>query len=170
MTGKRIYYDMLGGGKKVVYRRRFKYYLIKICRLQDSPKSVAGGFAFGTVVHFYPTCGFGALVTVVLAGLFRTNIAAATLAWAFTMPLFPVMFYLDFVVGHLFVKPVNCSVSPLVRNVSHSGWKSLMLLGKAFLIGALFNGIVATIILWWTGYIILKRYRKNILRFVCRVL
>jgi uncharacterized protein (DUF2062 family) len=152
----------------VNYHRRLKYYLIKLCRLQDSPKSVAGGFVLGTVVHFYPTSGFGALFAVGLSRLFRTNCIAATIAWAITIPLFPLLFYLNILIGCIFVEPAEKSISKLFYNFSHLGWTDFLLLGKAFFIGSIINSIVATIILWWLGYIILKRYRKNILSFICR--
>lgn len=150
----------------MIYRRRLKYYLIKLCRLHDSPKSVAGGFALGTIVHFYPTFGFGALFAVALSSLFRTNNIAATLAWAITSPLFPVLFYLNIVVGCIFFAPAERSITKLI--MVHVSWRDVLHLSKAFFLGAVINGIIAAAILWWLGYLVLKYNRKNILRFICR--
>jgi len=154
----------------MTYRRRLKYYLIKLCRLHDSPKSVAGGFAWGTIIHFYPTCGFGALFTMALAGVFRTNMVAATLAWAVTMPLFPFFFYLNFVVGDHLVQPATSNVHLAVSGLEHFRWRDILLLGKAFIVGSVINSMISVIVLWWLGYVIMKRYRKTVLNLIRRVI
>lgn len=150
----------------MTYKRRLKYYLIKLCRLHDSPKSVAGGFAFGALVHFYPTFGFGGLLAVALSSLFRTNNVAATLSWAILSPLFPVLFYLNIVIGSIFFEPAERSLDRLI--MVHVSWRDVMHLGKAFFIGALINGLIAAVIIWWLGYLVLKYNRKTILRFIRR--
>lgn len=152
----------------MIYRRRVKYYLIKLCRLHDSPLSVAGGFAVGTIIHFYPTAGFGALFAVGLSSLLRTNNIAATLAWAITSPLFPFFFYLNLVVGTMLFEPAERSISKIINNIVYVGWKDILHLGKAFFLGAIINSIIAAAVLWWLGYMILKHNRKNILRFIRR--
>lgn len=152
------------------YRRRLKYYLIKLCRLHDSPKSVAGGIAVGTVIHFYPTCGLGAVFTAALAGLFRANLVAATLAWALTMPLFPFFFYLNLLVGDQFVQPTRPNIYIAVKKMAHLGWRDVILLGKAFVIGSIINGVIALILIWWLGYLLLRRYRKSLLALIRRAL
>lgn len=154
----------------MIYRRRLKYYLIKLCRLHDSPQAVAGGFAVGTIIHFYPTAGFGALFAVALSSLLRTNNIAATLAWAITSPLFPFLFYLNLVVGCALFEPAGRSVSKMIINIVHIGWRDILHLGKAFFLGALINCVIAAAVLWWLGYLVLKHNRKKILNFIRRTI
>ncbi len=154
----------------MAYRRRLKYYLIKLCRLQDSPRAIAGGFACGTVIHFYPTCGFGALFAVGVARLFRTNLIAATLAWAITLPLFPLLFYLNLVTG-TFVHNLTMNRMNLnAAKITHIHIKSILLVGKVFLLGSVINGLLGAVIIWFSGYLILQRHRKEVICFISRVL
>lgn len=151
----------------MVYRRRLKYYLLKLCRLHDSPRAVAGGFAWGMVTHFYPTFGFGPLFAVGLAKIFRTNLVAATLAWAITMPLFPLFFYFNVITGDLFVER---DVRMAIYKISRIKLKGVLILGKAFIIGSIVNGLLAAVTVWWVGTIILKCYRKEIITCIRRSL
>jgi hypothetical protein len=54
--------------------------------------------------------------------------------------------------------------------MSHLGWRDVLILGKAFVIGSLINGIAAVVLLWWLGCLLLKRHRKNVLNFIRRAL
>lgn len=148
------------------YRRRLVYYLIRIFRLHDSPKAVAGGLAWGTFVHFFPTFGGGALFAVSLAGLFRTNLAAATVAWAITLPLFPVFFYINFLVGNWLLDIDAPDIICLVNNIVYFKLSEVFLLGRAFLLGSLVNALVSLGIIWWSGSYLLKRFRKETLQFI----
>lgn len=151
------------------YRRQLKYYLIKIFRLQDSPKDVAGGLAWGTFVHFYPTCGFGAIFAVLMARIFRTNLVAATVGWAVTTPLFPLFFYFNILSGERILgQEPGLRISMAAIHSLH--FKDIIYLGKAFALGSILNSIIGVLILWWLGFIALKRYRKNALGFIRRVL
>ena len=153
----------------MVYRRRLKYYLITLCRLKDSPRAIAGGFACGTAIHFYPTCGFGALFAVGIARLFRTNMIAATAAWAIMMPLFPLFFYLNLVTGTVVDNLTINRINLVAKKLSQINMHSVLLMGKAFLLGSIINGLIGTAIIWFSGYILLKRNRKKVLRIICRV-
>lgn len=151
------------------YRRRLKYYLIRIFRLQDSPKDVAGGLAWGTFVHFYPTCGFGALFAVLMARIFRTNMVAATVGWAVTTPLFPLFFYLNILSGE-FMLGRQPGLNITAAAVHSLRLRDVIYLGKAFTMGSIVNSFGSVFFLWWLGYIALKRYRKDTLNFIRRVL
>lgn len=164
---QRIYEGM--GWLFLKYRRKLKYYLLKLFRLHDSPKSVAGGLAWGTFVHFYPTCGLGALFAVGMARIFNTNLAAATLGWAITTPLFPLFFYFNFQMGELILGPC-ADLTYSMRFMRHLHFRDIVIIGKAFAYGSLVNGIIGVIFLWWLGYILLKRYRKETLNYIRRIL
>lgn len=152
------------------YRRRAKFYLLKLFRLHDSPKAVAGGIAWGTFVHFYPTFGFGALFAVGLARLFRSNMIAATLAWGITMPLFPLLFYLNFKTGDFLLGKHMTHLHMAVQGMAHLRFKDLVLAGEVFFLGSFINGVIGLLLIWWIGYLLFKRYRKNTLNWIKRVL
>lgn len=149
----------------MTYRRRLKYYLITLCRLHDSPRAVSGGFAFGALTHFFPTFGLGPFIAAGAAGLFRTNMIASILGWAIIMPLFPAFFYLNIITGRLIISLAPGRDLPL-REPSYLVLKKLLFLGKAFFIGSIINSVLGLVLFWWVGYILLKKYRNNILRYV----
>lgn len=151
------------------YRRRLKYYLIKVFRLHDSPKDVAGGLAWGTFVNFYPTFGFGALLAVFMARFSRSNYVAATVGWAISAPLFPLFFYFnilsgEFVLGHERGLRLSAAAIRCLR------FRDVIFLGKAFTLGTVINSSLSAIAMWWLGYIALKKYRKRALNFIKRSL
>ncbi|MFZ5754662.1 MAG: DUF2062 domain-containing protein [Bacillota bacterium] len=154
----------------MTYRRRLKFYLLKLFRLHDSPKAIAGGIAWGAFVHFYPTFGFGPLIAVGMARLFRTNMAAATVGWAVFMPLFPFFFYLNFLVGDLITGVPTENIWQAIQGISHICLKDILLLGKAFTLGFFVNSTLEVILFWWGGYILFKRYRKEALLLIRRIL
>jgi uncharacterized protein (DUF2062 family) len=129
---------------------------------------VAGGFAWGSFVHFYPTFGFGAVFAIAIARLFGTNILAATIGWAVAMPLFPLFFYLNFKVGDLLSGVSTTNIGAAMQEIMHMKFGSLIYIGKAFLIGSVINGIVGVILIRWVSYLLLKRYRKKTLLFIYR--
>lgn len=148
------------------YRRRLKYYLIKLCRLKDSPKAVAGGLAWGAFVHFYPTFGLGPLIAVFMAGLFRTNIVAATVGWAIIMPLFPLFFYFNLKIGDFLIGLPTSNIVMALHGLSHISLKDVFLVSKAFIIGSVINGILGVVFIWVAGFCLLKKYRKEILYYI----
>lgn len=150
------------GGLVLGYRRRWKYYMLKLFRLHDSPKAVAGGLAWGTFVHFFPTCGFGALMAVGLARLGRANMVAATLGWAVTAPLFPLFFYLNFSLGfHLLGGKGELGLT--LASMYDLHLNDLLLLGKVFFLGAIINGVLCVLLIGWVGKFFLQRYQKETL-------
>lgn len=158
------------GGITLKYRRRLKYYFIRLFRLKDSPKAVAGGAAFGLLTHFYPTFGFGPLFAVAMAGLFRTNIVAATLAWAVFMPLFPILFYLNFLMGDFLIGVPTKHIAYALHGMAHIRFWDIMKVGQAFFLGALVNGTIEVIIIWWLGAKFLNKHRKDALGLIKRIL
>jgi uncharacterized protein (DUF2062 family) len=138
--------------------------------LKDSPRAISGGFACGMGTHFYPTFGFGPLFAVGAARLSGTNMVAATAAWAITMPFFPLFFYLNIVTGTA-VDNLNINrINLVTKRLSQIDISTVLHVGKAFLIGSVVNGLFGTAVMWLTGYILLKRHRKKVIGFICRVL
>lgn len=122
----------------MLYRRRLKFYLLKILHLHGSPHKVALGFALGCVINFIPTFGFAIPLAAFFAGLFRLNIVAAIIGDIVLKPLFPLCLYLDYRIGHL--------------------------LGVSFFLGMFFNIFLFAAILYLISFILLKYYRSPLLR------
>jgi uncharacterized protein (DUF2062 family) len=147
-------------------RRRLKYYLLKLIRLKDSPKAVAGGLAWGGFVHFYPVFGVGPLLAVTMAKLSRVNMAAATVGWVVFMPLFPFFFYLNYLIGNLFVRVPAEDLKIVMQSFINFRLEDYLLVGKAFIIGSLLNSLVELVLIWTAGSFFLKRYRKRTQEFI----
>jgi len=147
-----------------------KYYLLRFFRIATSPFSAAGGFACGTVVHFHLTSGFGLPLALFLAKLTRTSCMASSLAWALTMPLVPVMFYLNFLTGDLILRQTTPEILLAIRDLTTLKFSRLLEIGKAFIIGGILNTFLGLIILWFLGFLFLKKYRNPALNFVKKYL
>lgn len=154
----------------MTYRRIVKYYLLRFLRIATSPFSAAGGFACGTIVHFHLTSGFGLAIALFLAKLTRTSCIASTLAWALTMPLFPLFFYLNFLTGDLVLREKTPDILMAIKELALLKFYNILIIGKTFLIGSLVNSLIAFFIIWISGFFLLKRYRKPALRFVRKYL
>src|SRR6478752_362796 len=92
--------------KLVFLKRRFKYLLIKLLRLKDHSHKVALGFSLGSIVNFIPTFGFGLMISVGLAKLCKGNSIAGLIGGMLFMWAFPLLFYLNMVVGS-YIFPVD---------------------------------------------------------------
>jgi uncharacterized protein len=57
--------------------RKFKYNLVRILRVNDSPHQVALGFTLGFIPNWYPTFGLGVILSVGLAKSVKSNTVAA---------------------------------------------------------------------------------------------
>lgn len=154
----------------MTYRRLTKYYLLRFLRIATSPFSSAGGFACGTVVHFHLTSGFGLPLALTLAKLTRTSCVAASLAWALTMPLVPFLFYLNFLTGDLVLRQTTPDILIAIQDLALLKFYRILEVGKAFIVGSIFNTIFGFIIFWFLAYHFLKRYRKPTLKLVRKYL
>jgi len=150
----------------MTYRRIVKYYLLRFFRIATSPFSAAGGFACGTVVHFHLTSGFGLPLALFLAKITRTSCIASSLAWALTMPLVPILFYLNFLTGDLILQQTTPDILHAIRDLTTLKFYRLLVIGKAFIIGGIFNTFFGLIIIWFLGFLFLKKYRTPALDFV----
>lgn len=145
------------------YLRLTKYYLLKLFRISDSPSAIGRGFAMGIIVHFYPIFGFGLPMALFTAQLVRGSIAASGLGWAVTSPLWPPFFYLNFLVGDWVLGNDTEDIIQAIYNVAHAHFSDLLIIGKAFFLGAIINTIVTFVIIRWLVFVMVSRYRKEIL-------
>ncbi|MFZ5942799.1 MAG: DUF2062 domain-containing protein [Bacillota bacterium] len=152
----------------MTYRRLTKYYLLRFLRIATSPFCAAGGFACGTVIHFFPTSGFGLPLALFLAKITRTSYIASSLAWALTMPLVPLMFYLNFITGDFILRETTPDIFIAIKDLATLKFSRFLIIGKTFIVGSLVNSALGLISLWFLGFIFLKRYRQPALRLVRR--
>lgn len=147
-----------------MWRRRLRFYILKLLRLEGAPAKVAFGFALGACINFYPTFGIALILAGFLGGLTKSNVPAALLGDLLFKPLFPVMFYTNLVVGDNLISEKTQNLSLAWSEVLQLHTESFVILGKVFFMGALINSLVLGAILFAVVYKIFKDYRKKLAR------
>lgn len=152
------------------WRRRIKYYLLRLLRQQSGVHSTALGLSIGFLPHFYPTFGFGPLLAVGLAYLVRANKIAALLSSTVSSWTWPFLFYLNYKVGALLtnrqldVDRINVddgSINDVAKEAGDFGWN--------FIIGAGINTVIAGILLYFVSLYLYSKYRKGMLAHIKKV-
>lgn len=115
------------------------YQTIRFFRLRGSRETGARGFAVGLTCNFFPTFGFGALLSGFLARLCGGNIVAGFLGGSVLAFFWPVLFFLNVRVGAVFLRPA-VRVEEM-DDVTPQAIDALVW-GKTFLIGAVLNSLV----------------------------
>ncbi|GAB6926741.1 hypothetical protein JCM10914A_07240 [Paenibacillus sp. JCM 10914] len=154
------------------YIRKFKYYLLRTLRMQNSDHRIALGFAVGFFPCWFPTFGIDLLLAPLLARLVKGNIPSAFLAATTGSVLWPGLFYWNYKVGvmvHLLTTyPRSFEIEDAITapipetdyiiETDHFGiWGDM---GINFLVGAVINSFLSTLILYAILRIILSKYRK----------
>nr|WP_304220036.1 DUF2062 domain-containing protein [Fredinandcohnia onubensis] len=150
--------------------RKFKYNLVRILRVNDSPHQVALGFTLGFIPNWYPTFGLGVILSVGLAKLVKSNTVAAFVSGVLGAPLWPVLFLLNYKVGSLLLdkstKVEELEDVAYADALEHTidGVNSFFSKGFTFLEGALINTILFSICIYFIVKFLFKMYRKGLLR------
>lgn len=150
--------------------RKFKYNLVRILRINDSPHQVALGFTLGFIPNWYPTFGLGVILSVGLAKLVKSNTVAAFVSGVLGAPLWPVLFLLNYKVGSLLLdkstKVEELEDVAYADALEHTidGVNSSFSKGFTFLEGALINTILFSICIYFIVKFLFKMYRKGLLR------
>ncbi|MFD1780108.1 DUF2062 domain-containing protein [Fredinandcohnia salidurans] len=150
--------------------RKFKYNLVRILRVNDSPHQVALGFTLGFIPNWYPTFGLGVILSVGLAKLVKSNTVAALVSGVLGAPLWPVLFLLNYKVGSLLfdksTKVDELEEVDYADALEHTldGVNSFFSKGFTFLEGALINTILFSIFIYFIVKFLFKMYRKGLLR------
>lgn len=163
-------------------KRFLKYYLLKFFRSGQCPEMAAGGFACGVVVNFYPTFGIGLVLALLMAKITKTSLLTTTLGYGLTMPFFPFFFYSNYVVGRSLtglyaVHPGTSAPLADLEFLTISTLNSLETAGNvvsqtfsfsqagtAFVIGSLFTGLLAFLLIWQGGSYLLRRRRQEAIK------
>lgn len=148
--------------------RRFKFLLISLFRIHDNFKSIALGFSLGSLINFVPSFGFGPVISVAFAKLFRGNAVAGFLGGVSLIWTFPILFYLNYIVGQALL-PVE--LTEIVEDIEDAGnaIEAGLHLGKSFFVGMAVNMVVAGVVVYFVVLTVITRYRKRLLKYIYRV-
>lgn len=120
-------------------QRFFLYNAIRLTRIRGKSERVARGFALGLVVNFFPTFGFGMLISGFVARALGGNFVAGVVGGAMLNFFWPALFYLNIHSGQLLFRP-PVAVEHL-EDVTEKTMDAL-LWGRTFTAGAIFNAAV----------------------------
>lgn len=142
--------------------RGFFYQVLRLFRLRAASEKVARGFALGLIVNFFPTFGFGVLISGFVARLLGGNAIAGLVGGATLTFFWPLLFYLNIKVGGWFMTaPVAVSE---VEDVNESTVKALVW-GKTFMLGTAVNMLVAGLAVYGFLRLIYAEIRPGMLRY-----
>jgi uncharacterized protein (DUF2062 family) len=142
--------------------RGFFYQVIRLFRIRAASEKVARGFALGLVVNFFPTFGFGVLISGFIARALGGNTVAGLVGGATLTFFWPLLFYLNIRVGSLFYQ------SPIpvdeVQDVTEKTVQALVW-GRTFMFGAFVNLVVVGLAVYGVLRLIYARIRPGMLRY-----
>ncbi len=137
-------------------KRSVLFFMIRLFRVRDASERVARGFALGLSVNFFPTFGFGVIISAFIARLFGGNVVAGIIGGASVMFFWPALFLLNVKVGALLVSPavrVDALSDLTERTMSGLVW------GQSFMIGAIVNTILFSVTVYVVLLAIHSRFR-----------
>jgi uncharacterized protein len=146
-------------------RRYFRLNAIRLFRLRGSSERVARGFALGLIVNFFPSFGFGVLLSGFVARLFGGNVLAGFIGGAMLTFFWPILFYFNIRVGsYIFPPPVKVEALDDVteRSIDALVW------GRTFGIGALVNSVLFGLISYLVVMMLHRRFGPRILGWLRR--
>jgi uncharacterized protein (DUF2062 family) len=134
--------------------------------INDKPRKIALGCAFGIGINFFPTMGLGFVFAFLLAVIFRVNRATAAVTSLITGPLIPIMYTLNLLVGGLILTPVTgkenlvdfvidqYAIILKLGNIEDKIFSFLEFFGATFILGAVVNATI-----FGTAFYYLVSYR-----------
>jgi len=126
------------------WRRRTRYFFLRLQRLHGTSRRVAGGVAIGLFIGMTPTVPFQMVSALALAYCFRQSKVAAAIGTQIANPfLLPFIYLLDYQVGRWLVGASAATLVsedfPLIRLIE-LGWRiSYPLLVGGFVMGLLIS-------------------------------
>jgi uncharacterized protein (DUF2062 family) len=144
--------------------RRFLFHLIRFFRIRGASEKVARGFSLGLIVNFFPTFGFGVLISGVFARLFGGNAIAGLAGGALLTFFWPVLFYLNMRTGGFFLG--RSRVSEFEEVVVES--RSALVWGQTFTVGAIANSLLVGLCIYLLLRILYGRTRPAALAYFRR--
>jgi uncharacterized protein (DUF2062 family) len=145
--------------------RCFVFNLIRLFSIRGQSERVARGFALGLTVNFFPTFGFGVVISAALARLMGGNIVAGFVGGASLTFFWPLLFYLNMRTGSLFVRPPM--VIDELDDVTEKSMDALVW-GQTFTFGALLNSLAAGVFVYLLLRLVYRRIRPGALAYFKR--
>lgn len=143
-------------------RAQFFYNLIRLFRIRAASEKVARGFALGLVINFFPTFGFGVLISGFVARFLGGNAVAGFVGGAVLTFFWPVLFYLNIRTGGLFHQsPINVVE---VGDVTEKTIDALVW-GKTFMAGALLNSLGVGLFVYYLLRLVYAKIRPRALTY-----
>ncbi len=139
------------------WKRKRKYYLLRLFRLKASPHKVAMGIALGAAPNWFPTFGLGPALAVGIARMTKTNLIAAIFGGMIGVPLWPLLFLLNYKVGKFCL---------LLQGIPEDGIQPAAYLwsgGLQFFAGALVNVLFSSVIIYFIVFFLFQKFREPIL-------
>jgi uncharacterized protein (DUF2062 family) len=129
--------------------RWFLFHLIRLFRIRAASEKVARGFALGLAVNFYPTFGFGVLISGFVARVLGGNLAAGLAGGALLTFAWPFLFYLNVRMGSWMR-----GRRPPLQDPSEVTEKTIdaLVWGKNFTVGAIVNSLLVAL----AAYLLLR--------------
>lgn len=133
-------------------------------RQKSGSHSIALGFSLGFIPNLFPTFGLGPFISVAIARIVRVNTISALLGGTIGTWLWPVLFYVNYLVGEAIVNP-DVQLDKMDDSIQHIA-EGMEGIGVAFLIGAGINSAVISVVLYFIAFSLMSRYRYRILQWV----
>ncbi|HMP84651.1 MAG TPA: DUF2062 domain-containing protein [Verrucomicrobiota bacterium] len=142
--------------------RCFLYQVVRLFRIRAASEKVARGFALGLIVNFFPTFGFGVLVSGIVARMFGGNAMAGLVGGSVLTFFWPLLFYFNIKVGGLFYQP-----DVAVEEVGDVTEKTVgaLVWGKTFTVGAIINCIVVGLFVYYSLRLMYAKIRPGMLAY-----
>lgn len=149
--------------KRLKCLRTFRYYYLRLLRLEGNPKVIARGLACGVFAGCFPWFGFQTIIGILLAFLLRGNKLAAALGTWVSNPLtYAPLFFFNFKIGQ-FIQGRSSLGGPEFQLTDD--WSKLLDLGADILlslsIGSFAVGLVASIATYFITLNILTRRQEK---------
>jgi uncharacterized protein (DUF2062 family) len=145
----------------ITFFRKYKNKAIlsirKLLSLRASPHQIAIGFAIGVFVGIFPTFGFGAIVILAIASLWKFNIPAAIIGTVMGNPLFaPIWITLTCVISGIKPSEIKLPNESINQILAHYGN-----IGLRFIIGNMGVSIVVAGISYFLVNRAVSWYKKK---------
>jgi uncharacterized protein (DUF2062 family) len=138
----------------------FLFHAIRLCRIRAASEQVARGFALGVVPHFFPTFGFGAIVSAFFARACGGNGIAGFVSGALVTPFWPAFFWLNMHVGSWILRDRTPIDDPTRVSVKKA---TALMMTRDFSIGGIVNSAIVALAAYLILLAIYEKVRPKLL-------
>ncbi len=144
----------------------FRYWYIRLLRLQGHPQEIARGLTVGVFSGFFPILGLQMIFAVILAVIFRGNKLAAAAATWISNPFTSVPIYaFNYTIGELLLGWDESPVDQHNFQINLQSWSSFIELGTSSLIklfvGCFTVGLIAACFTYFFSLRFIKNWRDS---------